>query len=602
MSLTGQAQTLLLLLAYSLAFLLMLTLAAKKYDRYALPALLPLLLLAASGWVWLGARWPRFRGLPDSFAALVAAGQFLFLLVVLPFPLAAYNWLGGGVRVAERVMTVGWGEAVSTAAADLGQGLPAGVSLPTLFTDNVAAAAPFYPGPVARLTANNLRFARNGDSIVVEGASWQGGLPELLASREADQYWQLRGLTARRYPIVAVSSLPRQLVGWSFGAVARVTQVEFDGVAWPERIPLALTISLDQPADYQLQLALQDSNGHVWASWEQSLLNEFDQTGAFWIEDIPYRRRYDLAFPGDLPPGSYTLTASLFADGARLGVFDGAGQFAGVSLPLATLPISAPTATFSPAVPQPVADGAYPGLAGFGMLPAVLDNGGSLSLDIWWTAAEPAGQLALLVGDTTVTTAFAPPTIPPGATYHLRPRWELPLELAAGEQPLALQLLDEAGSLLWAEPYPLGTVEARQRPRTFDLPAGLDPLNLQFGELALLQSATAQLEGDKVIVELVWQARGPLDRDYFHFVHLRGPDGQIVSQSDRLPAEPTSLWVTGQVIVDRVELDRPVAGDYTIAIGLYDPETGQRPPLFDSRGAPLSADQTDQYLLPLTVP
>ena len=50
---------------------------------------------------------------------------------------------------------------------------------------------------------------------------------------------------------------------------------------------------------------------------------------------------------------------------------------------------------------------------------------------------------------------------------------------------------------------------------------------------------------------------------------------------------PTSVWDAGEVIADLHTLslapDLP-AGEYKIAIGLYDPETGQRVPIVDEDG------------------
>jgi hypothetical protein len=65
-------------------------------------------------------------------------------------------------------------------------------------------------------------------------------------------------------------------------------------------------------------------------------------------------------------------------------------------------------------------------------------------------------------------------------------------------------------------------------------------------------------------------------------LHLLGPQGQIVSQSDGIPAgwsRPTTGWVAGEYIIDEHTLaippDGPV-GAYTLVTGLYDPGSGTR--------------------------
>ena len=61
-------------------------------------------------------------------------------------------------------------------------------------------------------------------------------------------------------------------------------------------------------------------------------------------------------------------------------------------------------------------------------------------------------------------------------------------------------------------------------------------------------------------------------------------------QRDSVPGQgtlPTTSWVEGEVIVDphdlALALDAP-AGPYTIAVGMYDPSTGERLPVSDVEG------------------
>jgi hypothetical protein len=115
------------LLGYVLLFVLLLTVAPKKVDRYLLPILPILGILAAVGWVEAARRlpWPsrprplRFAtpsGRGVGFAALLALAVQVWPLVQAgPFPLAAYNPLAGGVRTAERAIPVGWGDGLDVA-------------------------------------------------------------------------------------------------------------------------------------------------------------------------------------------------------------------------------------------------------------------------------------------------------------------------------------------------------------------------------------------------------------------------------------------------------------------------------------------------------
>ncbi len=83
-------------------------------------------------------------------------------------------------------------------------------------------------------------------------------------------------------------------------------------------------------------------------------------------------------------------------------------------------------------------------------------------------------------------------------------------------------------------------------------------------------------------VTLFWSSERPLARDYTVFVHVVGPDGQMLGQWDQVPAAgnaPTSGWVPGRLIADeyRVPVKAELAGSpVQVYVGMYDPATGTR--------------------------
>ena len=96
--------------------------------------------------------------------------------------------------------------------------------------------------------------------------------------------------------------------------------------------------------------------------------------------------------------------------------------------------------------------------------------------------------------------------------------------------------------------------------------------------------------GDSLEFTLFWSPRGRPIRDYTVFVHLLDSQGQIRGQADSPPRSgkyPTSVWDADEVIADLHTIslgpDLP-AGEYRLAIGLYDPETGQRVHTVDENG------------------
>lgn len=116
------------------------------------------------------------------------------------------------------------------------------------------------------------------------------------------------------------------------------------------------------------------------------------------------------------------------------------------------------------------------------------------------------------------------------------------------------------------------------------LPASAVALDVNFGDLITLAGYEigSMDAADQLPVTLYWQARAPLQADYKVFVHLLSSDGQKIAQADSPPQQgryPTRLWDLGETVPDRHMLTLPpglAAGDYSILLGLYLPETGER--------------------------
>lgn len=107
------------LTGYAVLFGLAITLAGKSFDRYLLPAFPALDLMAGLGLVLAARRLGRPG--PASLAAAVAALALAAWPVVSsrPYGLTWYNPLFGGGPMAQRMLTVGWGEGLDRVAAYL---------------------------------------------------------------------------------------------------------------------------------------------------------------------------------------------------------------------------------------------------------------------------------------------------------------------------------------------------------------------------------------------------------------------------------------------------------------------------------------------------
>lgn len=110
------------------------------------------------------------------------------------------------------------------------------------------------------------------------------------------------------------------------------------------------------------------------------------------------------------------------------------------------------------------------------------------------------------------------------------------------------------------------------------------------GKQALSSGATAH-PGERLLLDLYWQADGPVEENYIVFTHLVGTawnpatGNPVWAQDDHEPLRggcPTSLWLPGRLLRDRYELTLPgetPAGEYLLEVGMYRWDTGERLPV-----------------------
>jgi 4-amino-4-deoxy-L-arabinose transferase-like glycosyltransferase len=122
----------LLLVLFVVGFVLFLSVASKKLDRYMVP-IFPMLDLLAGIGLWTLATWlapyvadGRLGASARRVAVVLAVlalivGHALPLAMVAPYPLAYYNPLVGGGPAAGRVLLVGWGEGLDQIAQYLNE-------------------------------------------------------------------------------------------------------------------------------------------------------------------------------------------------------------------------------------------------------------------------------------------------------------------------------------------------------------------------------------------------------------------------------------------------------------------------------------------------
>ncbi|OQY28304.1 MAG: hypothetical protein B6I38_09325 [Anaerolineaceae bacterium 4572_5.1] len=113
------------------------------------------------------------------------------------------------------------------------------------------------------------------------------------------------------------------------------------------------------------------------------------------------------------------------------------------------------------------------------------------------------------------------------------------------------------------------------------------PVTCHLGDAITLQGFA--WDDERTALTLFWQTKQSLGENYVVFAHLLDETGQLAWGADGPPLDglyPTSSWHPHTTIADIRQLDLTDAapGKYTLAVGLYHPDTLQRLPVTDARG------------------
>ena len=403
--------------------------------------------------------------------------------------------------------------------------------------------------------------------------------------------------------------------------------------ASPDPVPAAnavTPITLHWAADaappiLSVSLRLVDALGQIWAQHDYEPLGGLANSArqAAWeAED-----RLGLLVPAGTPPGRYSvelavrpkgaarLLDAFGADGTSLGaaarLFDVTVVPADRGLGRERLPI---------AVHQTIdlADGLR--FLGYSAAETSATPGELRKISLFWQATTtPATDYTAFVqlldahgevaagweappGAGYPTSAWAPDTL-----IRTQAAFRVPASLPDGRYRLIAGLFNPVNGTRLRTPggadhLALGTIMARGRSHEMTPPQPTHAADVRFGDVARLVGydlpAAGGAAGATLPLTLYWQATGTTDRAYTVFVHLVDPSGALRGFGDAEPAGgqlPTTGWLPGEYLTDshgvQVVADAP-AGEYRLAVGLYDPATGQRL---------LTPDGADQVLLELVV-
>jgi hypothetical protein len=184
--------------------------------------------------------------------------------------------------------------------------------------------------------------------------------------------------------------------------------------------------------------------------------------------------------------------------------------------------------------------------------------------------------------------------LPPFAPWHPTSVWQ-PGDVWRGQHLLHLPAELDTATYTWtlslrpsiSSSLSLAQLSVTAPDRTFTQPPVDIETGARVGDVATLVGASLKPgavnvePGTTLTVTLVWRAESETDISYRVFLHLIGPDGGLIAQSDGVPVDwtrPTTGWLGGEVITDVRALTIPtdaLAGGYALYAGLYTPEGGR---------------------------
>ena len=322
--------------------------------------------------------------------------------------------------------------------------------------------------------------------------------------------------------------------------------------------------------DYLPYARLYDSEGREWA---QS--SGFTVPSEQWAAGDVLLTRLTLPLPIGLPPGMYTVKAGLFSEGQRLSLprLNPQGGFGGERAVVGEVALTGRAAATREAfiaahnLSAP-AQSALTELLGYQSPPSARQNERFDLTLFWFSGSAVAAPLQVSIGDETV---FDGELHVNGAlTQRLSVRMPV---AAAGPVEVKVTVPGSGAATLRMEAVPVE--------RTFIAPQTATRTEALFANSIALTGFTLE-PGATTRLTLVWQMRAAeVTHDYTVFVHVRDEAGQNVAQTDAQPrggVHPTSLWLTGEFGEDAYTFDL-APGNYSLVVGLYDAETGERLPL-----------------------
>jgi 4-amino-4-deoxy-L-arabinose transferase-like glycosyltransferase len=393
-------------------------------------------------------------------------------------------------------------------------------------------------------------------------------------------------------------------------------------------MPLSLSWrSESAPPVLDVSVRLTDDLGHIWAQHDYEPLGGaagYGETSCDACGDKSVLRggqarpweaqdRLGLLIPAGTPPGRYHVEVVLRPEGGGrpLHAVSAGGRTLGESARLFDITVGPADRTVGPerlpiATRRPVDMQGGLRLLGYSMDETPATPGDERKINLFWQARDtPAAEYTAFVQlqdrEGRVAAGWeAPPGAgyptqvwAPGTLIRTQVSIRVPANLADGSYRLIAGLFraQDKSRLLTAggdDAFALGRLKVQGRPHETNRPNPARVVDIELDNLArlvgydLAQPVEGVKPGENVPLTLYWQAMGASERPYTVFVHLLDDRGDILGYGDSEPAGgqlPTTGWLAGEYVKDPHEVairaDAP-PGTYRLAIGLYNPATGER--------------------------
>ncbi len=365
-----------------------------------------------------------------------------------------------------------------------------------------------------------------------------------------------------------------------------------DGVL---RVDLYLTAYAQPNARYQSVIHLIGPDGLRWSqadTFRPRGYTSYPYT-TIWSPEVYALDSHEVEPLSGTPPGTYDVVLTVFDKDtlAPLSALNEQGQPAAPELTLGQVTLTRPH-------PRPA------GLSGHNRLGLQMGDltllladfntdqaatGDPVFLTTFWQADERSTEdvtfhLTLIAADSSPVAEYA---LPPTGAWYPTASWQ-PGDVWRGQHLFHLPANLDSGDYTWQISLPPNyqstnlpsTLHITAPPHTFTPPTLPHTLTATLGETATLVGfglASEMRSGSTLTVTLVWRAEETPATSYRVFLHLLDAEGNLVVQSDGVPAgwtRPTTGWLPGEYITDTHTLTIPPAaapGEYTLQAGMYVP-------------------------------